>query len=207
MAVTYDRSGLSNFDYPFGILLRLCVFTFWVPFCHVRYDFRINMMFGHPLLPVVCRTHVLFTLFVFVCVYWCPTHIVLCFCFVFLLLVANFSGLSVVDYPFVILQFLWIVRFWLPFRYSPVSLDCPLLITLSLFSDVFSVHKRFWNNFIRYVKTICLEIQIIQTYTYFISITHYKQEVSVAKWLMSLTSDHKPSNTEGRMSPFIYLKF
>ena len=143
MAVTYDRSGLSNFDYPFGILLRLCVFTFWVPFCHVRYDFRINMMFGHPLLPVVCRTHVLFTLFVFVCVYWCPTHIVLCFCFVFLLLVANFSGLSVVDYPFVILQFLWIVRFWLPFRYSPVSLDCPLLITLSLFSDVFSVHKAF----------------------------------------------------------------
>jgi hypothetical protein len=38
--------------------------------------------------PVVCRrTDVLFTLFVFVCVLWCPTHIMLCFYFVFLRLV------------------------------------------------------------------------------------------------------------------------
>jgi len=35
-----------------------------------------------PLFPVVCRkVHVLFTLFVFVCVMWCPTHMVLCFLF------------------------------------------------------------------------------------------------------------------------------
>ena len=78
----------------------------------------------------------------FVCVQWCPTHIMLCFCFVSLRLVypmlpvsldcpflitpsscvpyvpyvASFSGLSVFDYPFVLL---------------PVSLDCPFLITLS----------------------------------------------------------------------------
>jgi len=45
-------------------------------------------MFGSSLPSVVCRrAHVLFTLFVFVCVYWCPTHIVFCVCFVFLRLV------------------------------------------------------------------------------------------------------------------------
>ena len=37
------------------------------------------------LLPVICRSaHVLLTLVVFVCVKWCPTHIVLCFYFVLL---------------------------------------------------------------------------------------------------------------------------
>jgi hypothetical protein len=50
---------------------------------------------------VVCRRdHVLFTLFVFVCVLWCPTNIVLCFCFV------------------LCCQFLWIVHFWLSLRCS-----------------------------------------------------------------------------------------
>jgi anti-sigma factor RsiW len=37
--------------------------------CDVRYDFRIKTMFGSSLLPVVGRrAHVLFTLFVFVCI-------------------------------------------------------------------------------------------------------------------------------------------
>ena len=56
----------------------LCVFTFWIPCCDVRYDFRIETMFGSSLPPVVCRReHVIkFTLFVFVCVQWCPTHCV-----------------------------------------------------------------------------------------------------------------------------------
>jgi hypothetical protein len=45
----------------------LCVFTFWVPCCDVRYDFRIKTMFGPSLPSVVCRrAHVLYTLFVFV---------------------------------------------------------------------------------------------------------------------------------------------
>ena len=62
-------------------------------------------MFGSSLLPVVYRrAHVLFTLFVFVCVQWCPTHIVLCFCFVFLRLCC---------------LFLWIILFFvLPLWYS-----------------------------------------------------------------------------------------
>ena len=73
-------------------------------------------MFGSSFPPVVCkRAHVLFTLVVFVCAYWCPIHIVLVFCVVFLRLVyvARFSGLS--------------------FRYS---LDCPFLIALSVFSGL-----------------------------------------------------------------------
>jgi hypothetical protein len=42
------------------------VFLFWVPCCDVRYEFRITMMFGLSLPPLVCRNaHVLFTLFVF----------------------------------------------------------------------------------------------------------------------------------------------
>ena len=53
--------------------------------------------------------------------------------------VTSLPGLSISDYPFVLCtlccQFLWIVRFWLPFRLVypmlPVSLDCPFLITPS----------------------------------------------------------------------------
>jgi hypothetical protein len=82
-------------------------------------------IYGLCLPPVVCRmAHVLFTL-LFFCVEWCPTHIVLCFCFVCLRLVWI---LSVSLYcPFLIapsvfsnvyLQFLCIVHFWLPLRYS-----------------------------------------------------------------------------------------
>jgi hypothetical protein len=43
------------------------------------------MMFGSSLPPVVCMMdRVLLTLFVFVCVLWCPTYIVSYICFVFL---------------------------------------------------------------------------------------------------------------------------
>ena len=90
--------------FSFFCVVLLGVFIFWVPCCDVRYDCSIITVFGSSLLPVVCRrAHVLLTLFVFVCVQWCPTHIVLCFCFVFLRLV----------YPML-----------------PVSLDCPFLISL-----------------------------------------------------------------------------
>ena len=50
---------------------------------------------GSSLHPVVCkRSGVLFTLFVFVCVKWCPTHNVLCFCSSCVPYVSRFSGLS-----------------------------------------------------------------------------------------------------------------
>ena len=89
-------------------VVLLCVLTFFVPCCDVCYDFHIKTMFGSSLLPVVCRrVHVLFTLFVFVYVWWCPTHIVLCFLFCLssscVLYVASFSGFSFLDCPFGIL--------------------------------------------------------------------------------------------------------
>jgi hypothetical protein len=70
-------------------------------------------MFGSALSPVVCGSAlVLCTLFMFVCAEWCPTHIVLCFCFVFLRLVCPML---------------------------PVSLDCSFLIAPSVFSNVYLI--------------------------------------------------------------------
>ena len=77
--------------------------------CDVRYDFLIYTMSGSSLSPV---GRVLFTLFVFACAQWCPTHIVLRFCFGFHRLV----------YP--MLQ-------------DP--LDCSCLSASSVFSNVYSV--------------------------------------------------------------------
>ena len=48
-------------------VVLLCVFTFWVACCDVRYDLRIKTMFDSSLPPVVCRwAHVLLTFFAFV---------------------------------------------------------------------------------------------------------------------------------------------
>ena len=86
----------------FVIFLVFCVFLLCVP---LRFPHK--TMFGSSLPPVVLGgAHVLFMLFVFFLVWWCPTHIALCFCFVCLRLV----------YP--LLSVLWIVPFWLHLRYS-----------------------------------------------------------------------------------------
>ena len=91
---------------------------------------RYLCLFGSSLSPVVCRRpacliyvicvcsvlfylqlfiggpHVLFTLFVFVCALWCPSHIVLCYCFVFRRLVHPISAVSL-DFPFLITSFVF----------------------------------------------------------------------------------------------------
>jgi len=80
--------------------------------------------------------YVLFTLFVFVCVYWCPAHIVSCFVLFFFVLCD------------LCCQFLWIVHSvscvlyvasfsglfiqYLVFSMLPVSLDCSFSILCSL---------------------------------------------------------------------------
>ena len=93
--------------------LLLYFFTFLLPCCDVRYDFRITTMFGSSLPPVVCRrAHVLFTSSVFICAQWCPTHIVLCFCVV-------------------------CVRLESCAPYVNFFLDFPFLITPSVFSNVY----------------------------------------------------------------------
>jgi hypothetical protein len=56
--------------------------------------------------PVVCRSaHIMFTLFVFACMWWCPTHI-------FFWLSSSCVLLALCC------RFLWIIHFWLPIRYS-----------------------------------------------------------------------------------------
>ena len=62
--------------------------------------YSIKTMFGSSLPPVFCkRAHILFTLFVFACVEWCPTDIVLCFGFVVIRLVWHVLPVSL-DWPF-----------------------------------------------------------------------------------------------------------
>ena len=115
-----------------GLVLFLCcpiLFTFWVPCCDVRYDFRIKTMFGSSLTAVICRrVHVLFTLFVFVCVQWCLTHIVLCSNFVCLRLVYPMLPVSLCCVVFV---------FVLCTLMLSVSLECPFVIVPSVFSNVY----------------------------------------------------------------------
>ena len=88
----------------------LCMFTFLIPCDDVCYTSGRKMVLGSSLPLVVCsiyrRTHVLFTLFVFVCVYSDVQHILCC---VFVLLVCVLCILCC--------QFLWIVQFLLPLRY------------------------------------------------------------------------------------------
>ena len=80
-------------------VILLCVFTF----CDVRYYSRMKTMFDSSLPAVVCkRVHVLFTIFVLVCVERYPTHSALC-CVLFF---------SVFWFP---------LRWSLTFIYQPVS--------------------------------------------------------------------------------------
>jgi hypothetical protein len=96
---------------------------------------------------------------VFVYVYWCPTHIVLCFCFVYLRLVCPVLPGSL-ECPFWITpsccQVLWNVHSGLPLRVArfsglsildypfvlPGSLDCPFFITPSVSLTFIETHKK-----------------------------------------------------------------
>jgi hypothetical protein len=91
----------------------------------IVYDFRQKNMFDSCLPSVV-----LFTLFVFICVYWYPTHIELCFYFVCLRLVCpmlpGFLNCPILIAPSVFSNV-----------YLRILLDCPILIVPSVFSNVY----------------------------------------------------------------------
>ena len=103
-------SVLLIFLWVFLCVVLLCVLTFRVSCCDVRYDFRIKKMFGSSLPPAVCgRAHVLFT-FLFWCLLVCSgVRFILCYVFFsfFLHLVYPMLPCSFSDCPF-----------WLPLRYS-----------------------------------------------------------------------------------------
>ena len=96
-------------------------------------------MFGSYLPYVVGRrAHVLFTLYVFAYVQWCPTHSVLCFCFVFHRLVYPMLPVFL-DRPF----------FLLPLRYS---------LTFLYYAEI-TININTTATFIRYFLFLCLQDQ------------------------------------------------
>ena len=100
---TQFRIGISIASHTQLIFLCcpiVCLYVLsFVLRCPLGFPHRIKTMFGSSLPPSVCmKARVLFTLFVYACAQWCSTHIVLCFCFVFLRLV-SLSGLSICIAP------------------------------------------------------------------------------------------------------------
>jgi hypothetical protein len=64
----------QNYEYMYVNVIFICCFT------------TLLTMFGSSLPPVACRrAHVLHTFFVFAYMWWCPTHIALCGCFLSML--------------------------------------------------------------------------------------------------------------------------
>jgi hypothetical protein len=89
------------------------IFTFWIPCCDVRYDFRVNTILGSIYPPVVCRrAHVIYTLFVFACAY--------CAMFLFSL----FSGLSIFHCLFIFQYFLTFIQLEVHIMISVIKSCC-----------------------------------------------------------------------------------
>ena len=81
-------------------------------------------MFGSSLPPVICRkAHVLFTLYMFAWIKWCPTHIVLYFCFVcFRLVCPMLSFLRIVYFVFPIWYSLIFIYYYSEFIFKLVNM-------------------------------------------------------------------------------------
>ena len=106
------------------------VFTLWVPCC--GYDSTLPL--------VVCR--MANVLFVFVSVYWCPTHIALCFSFVFLRLVDSMLPVSL-DCPFFSVH----LRYSLTLVLIIIFSNFPVLLT-NLLLELFNEEQQIshWRN-------------------------------------------------------------
>ena len=87
--------GLCCSSLVFCVVL-LCVFTFWLPCCDVRYEFRIKGMIDLSLAPVDC----------------------VCLCWLYLFTCGVVQHILCCVFRRLCCQFLWIVHFWLPFHYS-----------------------------------------------------------------------------------------
>ena len=116
----WPKEKIQKDNYPQNIHIKLkiewgyCLHNIILLNFHYRLSKRLTLRLVHnssSLSPVFCSSaHVLFTLFVFACVQWCLKHIVLCFWVVFLRLVCPVLS---------------------------ASLDCLVLITTSVFSNVY----------------------------------------------------------------------
>ena len=102
-------------------VLLLCVLTFFVPFCYVRYDFRIIMMFGSPLHPVVCRR----------------TRVLLCFLCMFEYSDVQHSAVAPLFCFLRCIFVLFIFVMCLVYPMLAVSLDCTYFIAPSVVANVY----------------------------------------------------------------------
>ena len=104
--------------FQFFVVVILCVFTFWVPSCDVRYDFRIKLFSVLLYLQLYVGGLMFYLRYFCLFVYSGVQHI-LCCVFVFLRLVYPMLPVSLdcplFDWPF---DILWIVHFWLTLRHS-----------------------------------------------------------------------------------------
>ena len=126
----FDGSRVAH-HFSFLCCLNMCVYVLSLC-CGNRYEFCIKNDVGSSLPPVVCRrAHVLYTLFVFVCVQWCSAHFVLCFCCCCL---SSYCVLSnVVSNTYCVVFFdLFVFALYLVYPMLSVSLDCPFLIVPSV---------------------------------------------------------------------------
>ena len=95
-------------------VVLLCVFTFLVPCCDVRYDFHIKTMFRSPLPLVVCRR----------------AHVLLRFCICLHILMCSILLLLIFLVLCCVLA-LFVFDLCRTCQLLPVSLDFPFLFSLS----------------------------------------------------------------------------
>ena len=128
-------------------VILLYVFTFLVSYCNVRTDFSITTLLGSCFSPVVCmRTHVLFTLFVFVCVVVSNTYCVFVLFFIVLFVLCC--------------QFLWIVLVDCSSVFSNVYVKIGLLHTSNIL--VYKSEVKLWVPH-PYCRTYCLIAELFHT--------------------------------------------
>ena len=108
----------------------IVVFTFWSPWYNVRYNFRIKTMFGWSLSPVVCKEGSCLIYVIIVCLRIVVSKT---YCVVFLFCFSS-SMLT-------------------------VSLDCPCLIALSVFFNIYSTEQNTDSN-----PNLCKNLSQIATY-------------------------------------------
>jgi hypothetical protein len=105
----------------FFVVVLLCVFTFWVSCCNVRYDFLIKRYSGRLYLQLFVWGCISYLRYLCLFAYSGVQHIVCCGLFLHLV-------------HSVCCQFLWIIIFWVPLQYYVTFICNNITVTLFSFS-------------------------------------------------------------------------
>ena len=141
-------------------------------------------MFGSSLPPVVGRkAHVLFTLLVFACVQWCPTHIPLCFCLDCLRFVYSMLPVSLYCSFFIVL------RYYLTFIYK-----------LTIGKVKWNFQKIPQQFFEKRVSIFCLVAKhSLKVTTRNVKAKFLEEEYDDTKWVIRIRKSKKDSQQNGQM--------